>query len=108
MGPTSQIYSNLAFDPSKQKMVNIINPMKKRVKTSEFNAWDFLRTRLDSGIPIRFQSDIELEADLDILMEPEKTSVIDSGLRKIARALTVLNSSCNYRILDVHSERVIR
>ena len=110
MIPKSQICSNLAFDPKKRRMVNVLAPRNKKSRDTEFDIFDFLLTRKESENchPLRFQSDINLESDLEVLMEPQKHSVIDAGLRKIARALTVLNSSCSYRLLDVNSVRVIR
>lgn len=106
--PQSSICSKLSFDPSRREMVNVLGPRTKRNRSTEFDVFEFLRSRHESGCPIRFQTDIELEGDLDVLMEPQKYTVIDAGLRKIARALTVLNSACSYRLLDVYSERVVR
>lgn len=106
--PASQICNKLSFDPSKREMVNVFGPRQKRTRSTEFDVFEFLKTRRDSGHPLRFQSDIDLEGDLEILMEPQNNAAIDIGLRKIARALTVLNQSCSYRLLDVYSERVVR
>lgn len=106
--PQSSICSKLSFDPSRREMVSVLGPRTKRNRSTEFDVFEFLRSRHDSGCPIRFQTDVELEGDLEVLMEPQKYTVIDAGLRKIARALTVLNSACSYRLLDVHSERVVR
>lgn len=104
----SRICNKLTFDPSKREMISVLGPRQKKSRSTEFDVFEFLKTRQEIGCPIRFQSDVELEADLEVLMEPQKGTVIDAGLRKIARALTVLNSSCSYRLLDVHSERVVR
>lgn len=106
--PQSDICNKFSFDPSKREMVSVVGPRRKKNPATEFDVYEFLKTRHESGCPIRFPSDVELEADLEVLMEPQKHAVVDAGLRKIARALTVLNSSCSYRLLDVHSERVIR
>lgn len=105
--PPSEICNRMTFDPSKREMVSVVGPRQKRNRPTEFDVYEFLSTRQESGCPIRFQSDLDLESDLEVLMEPQKNTVIDAGLRKIARALTVLNSSCSYRLLDVHSERII-
>lgn len=106
--PQSDICNKFSFDPSKREMVSVLGPRRKKNNATEFDVYDFLKTRHESGCPIRFPSDMELEADLEVLMEPQKHAIVDAGLRKIARALTVLNSSCSYRLLDVHSERVVR
>lgn len=103
----SQICNRLTFDPSKREMVSVVGPRMKKNRSTEFDVYEFLSVRQGSGYPIRFQSDMELEPDLEVLMEPQKNTVIDAGLRKIARALTVLNTSCSYRLLDVHSERMV-
>lgn len=106
--PASQICNKLSFDPSKREMVSVFGPRQKKTRSTEFDVFEFLKTRRESGHPLRFQSDIDLESDLEVLMEPQNNAAIDIGLRKIARALTVLNQSCSYRLLDVHSERVVR
>lgn len=105
--PPSQICNRLTFDPSKREMVSVLGPRQKKNRSTEFDVYEFLSMRQGSGCPIRFQSDVDLEPDLEVLMEPQKNTVIDAGLRKIARAVTVLNSSCSYRLLDVHSERIV-
>lgn len=106
--PNSEICNQFAYDSSKGKNVYIYPPITKKKLSKEFDIFEFLKARQDNGYPIRFQSDADLEADLEVLLEPQKNLVIDAGLRKIARALTVLNSACSYRILDVQSERVVR
>ena len=107
--PTSQICNKLAFDTSNKRMVNVFGPRKKKNKSSDFDLIEFLRLRQEhkNTYDIHFPSDLDLESDLEVFLEPQKVAVIDAGLRKIARALTVLNSSCNYRLLEIHSERVI-
>lgn len=105
--PQSQICNRLVFDPRMRRNVTVMGPAKKRIKR-DFDAYTFLSTRLESGIPIRFSSEEDLESDMDILLEAQKESVIDAALRKIAQVLSVLNESCNYKLMDVLSERVIR
>lgn len=106
---SSTICNKLAYDTSKRKMINIEPPRTKKSRSTDFDLIEFLKQRADNGHSIHFQSDFDLESELEALQEEQpKQSVTDSSLRKIARAITVLNSACSYRLLDIHSEKIIR
>lgn len=108
--PQSTICSSLAYNPSNRKHVMVFSPQKKKTQPKEFDVFEFLKAKKESEnyFPIRFQSDFDLEVDVEDLLEEQKTSVVDASLRKIARALTVLNQSCSYRLMDIYSEKVVR
>lgn len=106
----SQTCNRLIFHPQTSQYRKLYTPPKKRLKT-EFNPYDFLMKKINDNdcYAIKFSVDTDnclTEYSFD---ERNKNNLIaDQSLRKMANAISVLNASCNYRILDIHSEQGIR
>lgn len=86
-------------------------PQSKRRKSEKFNLSEFIKQKRDNGdfFQINFQDRDELEDFLEDLNE-EKTrndQKADIALNRIVQMAAILNNSCNYRLIELHSERRI-
>lgn len=110
--PTSRICNTIAFDPGSKRYVKttVVPPIKKRCK-EEFNPHKFIMQKQKNGEAISLRIDTEIEDYLnncDFEEKNKKYLLADQALRKIARAITVLNPTHSYRLMDIHSEKIVR
>lgn len=112
VSPPSQICNGLIFDPESRRFskTTVLPPTRRRRK-EEFDPYTFLVSKQQSGEAIALKLDTDAEDYLMTYSMEEKSrkeAVADQALRKCAQAAAVLNAACSYRILDIHSERIIR
>ncbi|GBN68379.1 hypothetical protein AVEN_82732-1 [Araneus ventricosus] len=109
----SEICNKLAYDPSKRGFIKIPRVSNYgRGKREKFNLGEFLRTKRENGDYFQLSvGDREMVEDLlDELNEDKfrNDQRADVALNRMVEMAAVLNGNCNYKIMELHSERRIQ
>lgn len=104
---------DLIYDPmSRRRIRPQVLPPAKRRKLDKFDLSKFIRQKREQGeyfelsMPDRsFVENLQDELNED---KPRNDQKADVALNKIVQMCAVLNGSCSYRLLDLHSEKRIR
>lgn len=110
---SNEICNKLAYDPRKGGFIRMprVNTYG-RGKREKFNLGEFLRTKRDNGDYFQLSvGDREMVEDLlDELNEDKARNdqKADVALNRMVEMTAVLNGNCNYKILELHSERRIQ
>lgn len=100
------------FDAAKRNYLrsDVLPPTKRR-KKEPFDVYKFLMQKDDSQEGLRLSFDYDASEELFDFNYGDKSKrefMADQALRKIAKIVSVLKERCNYRVMDLHSERRIR
>lgn len=107
-----EICKDWIFDPMARRTVNINPFFRNKRRKEEFDPLKFLMDKKvnQDCYSLEFQSDEDVEEELAIMnssSDKKRLNLLADGvLRKIAEHLENLNGNCNYRILEVHYEKV--
>lgn len=111
---SSRICPNSVFDPVRRNYLkaSVIPPTNQRNKKKEFDVYRFILRKQEngSGYPLTWNDDPEQYTEDLILDGSDRHNtqlVADQQLRKIAKLLTTLNTSCNFKMLELKNEKRI-
>lgn len=99
------------WDPTKRHYMPSVLPPVKRRKKEAFDAYKFIMQKDENQEGCRLSFDVDVGEDLLDFHYEDKTRMnllADIALRKMARQVVVMKDTCNYKMLDFHSERRIR
>ncbi|GBN19747.1 hypothetical protein AVEN_261817-1 [Araneus ventricosus] len=109
----SEICNRLTYDPMRRNFIKMpkVNNYG-RGKREKFNLGEFLKRKRENGGYYQLNvGDREMAEDLlDELNEDKSRNdqKADVALNRMVEMAAVLNSNCNYKIIELHSERRIQ
>lgn len=107
-----EICRDWIFDPMVRRTININPSFRNRKRNEEFDPLKFLMDKKGNQdyYSLQFQSNEDVQDELAIInssSDKKRLNLLADGvLRKIAEHLENLNRIYNYRLLEVHYEKV--